>query len=109
MRQLSAIGDNTVNGGFSPMLVVDYQPDAFNVAVACQILTGGPTYKFQYTYDDPFTVAAGSIVWWDSSVIIAQTVNKDQGITTPFRACRVAVTAGTGTVKLIVTQSGPGI
>lgn len=109
MRPQSVTADQTVNGGASTPIIMDIMSGLFNSTVACRPLTGTPTYKVQYTYDDPFAVA-GITNWVDSAVIVGiVNIPKDQAIANPIRAVRVVITAGgASTVLMTVLQSGPG-
>jgi len=111
MRPQSVTADTTAVLGPNPSnpIIMDIMSGLFNSTVACRPLNGTPTYKLQYTYDDPF--AAGGIVnWVDSAVIVAiANTPKDQAIANPIRAVRVNITASNGAVLLTVVQSGPAV
>lgn len=110
MRPSSITADTTGVLGTNPSapIILDIMSGLFNSTMYCLPVAGTPTYKLQYSYDDPFA-AAGIVNWLDSSVIVAiANTPKDQAIANPIRAVRVNITASAGAVKLTAIQSGPG-
>lgn len=99
VKTLSAVGNS------DPLpLDVHGRPDvSLQVAV-----TGTPTWTIQQTLDDPFTTAAGSIVWFNhpDTNMVAQTVNRQGNYAYIPAAVRLQFTAGSGTAKLTIVQSG---
>lgn len=96
--------------GSSAAIPVDYRAQVFNIGIGC-VISGGAslTYKIQYTFDDiydPLVVPT----WFDHSVIVGQTANKDGTITSPVSAIRLTTTVyASGTVTATLLQaSGQG-
>ena len=95
--------------------VADVNPIPFNmyaaptnIALGATLLSGAATYTVQYTFDDVqatgYTAAAGN--WVDHTYLTAKTATADSNIAYPVTAVRLRVTAGTGTVRLVVIQAG---
>jgi hypothetical protein len=95
----------TVSGvGTSPTLPMDFKAQIFNVGFGCEV-TGTVTYSVQHTFDDIYTIPAGSLVWFNHEYVVAQTANMDGNYAFPISAMRLNVTAGTGSVTINVMQS----
>lgn len=110
MRPQSVTADTTAVLGPNPSnpIIMDIMSGLFNSTLYCRPVNGTPTYKLQYTYDDPFA-AAGISNWVDSAVIVGiVNLPKDQALANPVRAIRVNITASAGAVQLTTVQSGPG-
>ena len=71
-------------------------------------VTGTANWTVQQTLDDPFTTAAGSIVWFNhpDANMVAQTVNRQGNYAYIPAAFRLQLASGTGSAKLTVIQSG---
>lgn len=71
-------------------------------------VTGTVNYTVQQTLDNPFTTAAGSIVWFDhpDTNLVAQTVNRQGNYAYVPAAVRLVVNSGAGTARLTIIQSG---
>lgn len=93
--------------GTSPVLPMDYRAQVFNVGFGCEV-TGTVTYTVQHTFDDIYNPAV-TPVWFNNSTVSAQTANADGNYAFPIAAMRLNVTAGTGTVTLVIlSTSGQG-
>ena len=83
----------------------------FQVTARC-IVSGTPTYGLLYTYDDPFSVAPGSIDWQSSSDLPAGTTGNgnasfNSGVPITALALNISgVVAPTDSVKVTINQSG---
>jgi hypothetical protein len=79
-----------------------------NIALGATILSGAATYTVQYTFDDVqepgYDPATGN--WVDHAYMTAKTASADSNIAYPVVAVRMRVTAGAGTVRLVVIQAG---
>lgn len=100
----------TITGtGVSSVMPPDQYISPFNVSLGATV-TGTVTYTVQYTFDDVFakgySPASGN--WVDHPSLTAQTTTKDSNIAYPVSGIRLNVTAGTGTVRLVITQAGGG-
>ena len=71
-------------------------------------VTGTANWTIQQTLDNPFTTAAGSIVWLPHPDInlVAQTVNRQGNYAYIPAAVRLVLSSGTGSAKLTIVQSG---
>lgn len=98
-----------IGTGTSGVMVPDQYISPFNVSLGVTV-SGTSTYTVQYTFDDVFASnyvpASGN--WVDHPTLTAQTGSKDSNIAYPVSGIRLNVTAGTGTVRLVITQAGGG-
>ena len=72
------------------------------------VVSGTATYTVEQTLDDPY--GSGALNWFnhpDANLVGATTSAQSNYAFVP-RACRLAVTAGTGIVTLTVIQAGSG-
>ena len=76
----------------------------FNVGFGVVITSGSPTYTVQHTFDNPWTT--DNPTWFDHPTVAAETANADGNYAFPVAALKVAITSGTGAVKLTVIQAG---
>jgi hypothetical protein len=99
----------TVTGvGTSPVLPMDFRAQVFNIGFGCEV-TGTATYSVQHTFDDIYTIPAGSLVWFNNSTVNAVSANADGNYAFPVSALRLNVTASTGSVTInILSTSGQG-
>lgn len=100
----------TITGtGTSNVMVPDQYISPFNVSLGATV-TGTATYTVQYTFDNVFDNAYNPATgnWVDHPSLTAQTATKDSNIAYPVSGVRLNVTAGTGTVRLVITQAGGG-
>lgn len=100
----------TINGtGVSSVMAPDQYISPFNVSLGV-LVSGVSTYTVQYTFDDVFAkdYVPGSGNWVDHPSLTAQNATKDSNIAYPVSGIRLNVTAGTGTVRLVITQAGGG-
>lgn len=99
----------TVSGvGTTPALPMDFRSQNFNIGFGCEV-TGTVTYSVQHTFDDVYSIPAGSLVWFNHEFVNGVTTNMDGNYAFPIRAMRLNVTAGTGSVTInILSTSGQG-
>jgi hypothetical protein len=102
------IFSSTVTGvANTPSAALDYYINPFNVSLSA-LVTGTVTYTVYYTFDDisvpGWTVATGN--WTAHPTLTAQVATKDANIAYPVTAVYLAITAGTGSVRLNVIQAG---
>lgn len=92
--------------GNSAAIPVDYRAQNFQIGFGCVVSAGGTlTYKMQHTFDDIFDPNVVP-TWFDHSVVVAQTANKDGNYAFPIAAVRLVTTAYTsGTVTATILQS----
>lgn len=71
-------------------------------------VTGTANWTVQQTLDNPFTTAAGSIVWFNhpDTNMVAQTVDRQGNYAYVPAAIRLQLSSGTGSAKLTVVQAG---
>lgn len=108
MRQIVVTLSNASGGAKnSDPIPIDIhgRPDvSLQVAV-----TGTANWTVQQTLDNPFTTAAGSIVWFDhpdTANMVSQTVNRQDNYAYVPAAVRLRLNSGTGSAKLTIIQSG---
>ncbi len=90
----------------SAAVPLDLYLTPFQVTIGCTV-TGVVSYKLQYTYDNPFTVAAGDIVWRDATDIPAgTTANAESTFDNPVAALRLNKASGSGSVTATISQAG---
>ena len=98
--------------GASTPVPLDNYISPFDVGIGVTV-TGTATYTVQFTFDDVqakgYNPATGA--WFDSpdTAVAGATTNGASNIAFPVTAVRVNVTAGTGTVQLVVIQAGGGV
>lgn len=104
MRQIYA--SQTGVGAAEP-ITFDTFITPFNVTVA-MLLSGAATYSLQYTLDNVlvpgYNPATGN--WFPHPDATAVTTTGVVNFAFPVAACRLVVTAGTGTVNLTAIQAG---
>jgi len=98
-----------IGTGVSNVMPPDQYISPFNVSLGVTV-SGTSTYTVQYTFDDVFASGynPSSGNWVDHPTLTAQTGSKDSNIAYPVSGIRLNVTAGTGTVRLVITQAGGG-
>lgn len=78
----------------------------FQVTIVTKV-TGVVAYALQYSYDNPFTVAAADMVWFDDTAAPAGTTAAAQtSYDNPVAAVRINKAAGPGSVQATITQAG---
>lgn len=87
--------------GSSVWLPMDRTQTPFNVGFGC-IVSGTATYSVQHTFDD--VLGGESPTAFDNMLITGMTSNQDGNYAFPVTAIRLNVTAGSGTVTMIVLQ-----
>ncbi len=99
----------TVTGvGATPAIPMDFRAQVFNVGFGCEV-TGTVTYSVQHTFDDVYSIPAGSLVWFNNNTVVGASTSMDGNYAFPIRAMRLNVTAGTGSVTINILQtSGQG-
>ena len=95
--------------GTTAPVPLDRYISPFEVTLRC-VVSGNPVYGVQYTYDDVFSVAPGSIDWLNSTAIPAgSTTSLQDNYDNPVSAVRINLTgvgAPTDSVKMTVNQAG---
>lgn len=81
-------------------------PGGFQLGLGA-VVSGTVTYTVQYCFDD--VLKGDTPTWFDHSVIVGQTANKDSAIMFPITALRLNVTAGTGTATLSIVPASGGL
>ena len=109
MRPVTVVADRAVSPFYSSVVPVQLGSAPLNIGIAC-IVTGTVTYSVQHTFDDVFAANfdPSTAVWFDHPTLVAQTGNKDGNYSAPPRGVRVFATAGTGSVRMVLVQSGVG-
>lgn len=100
------VGTNTT--GSSPWKNVDTWANPFNVNVVCT-LTGTATFSIETTNSRYLTAAnlyPTNLLNVNATSIAAATASASAAITSPVRAWRLTVTAGTGSVVAEAVQAG---
>lgn len=80
---------------------------AFNVSVACVLLSGTVSYKLQYSYDtlDNPTLTDANANWFDSTAIPAGTAaTATATFTSPIARVRLVIAAITGSLQMTMLQ-----
>lgn len=100
-----------VNGvGSSLWNIVNWHAMPSNISYGCVLQSGAATFSIQYTYDDPNNLPAG--VGYPQpftlTTINNATATIDGFSNEPLTAWRVLISGGTGTVRVIGTQTGIG-
>lgn len=90
----------------SATIPVNNYSNTFQIGIGCVISAGAVlTYKIQHTFDDIYD-ASITPTWFDHSVIVGQTANKDGNYSAPVAAVRLVVTAYTsGSVTATFLQN----
>lgn len=72
------------------------------------IITGTITYTVQHTFDD---IWDSTVVptWFNHPTLAALSANADGNYASPPRAVRLITTAGSGTARLVLNQSGGAV
>lgn len=92
--------------GNSVPIPADVYQNPTNITLAVEV-TGTVTYSVEWTTDDVWNIAAGSLVWTAGPANLqAATTNQVASLVSPVTAIRLRVTAGTGTAQLRVVQGG---
>lgn len=103
-----------VNGaGDSRTIILDTYQMPFNLSVGA-LVTGTPTYRLQYTYDDVFAATwpnSSTQNWFTHSTMTGLTASADATINNPVTAIRIGITTGASpqSITLRVIQSGLGV
>lgn len=100
-----AVTVDTLQIGASQEVPLDQYITTFNVNLVAEV-TGTVNYTVQYTFDNIFDGTNGPYNWLNHSALTAQTGNSNGTLIGPTRAVRVLTNSGSGTVKLIVIQTG---
>ena len=84
----------------STPIPMDYQASVpFNVGIGC-IVTGTVSYSVQHTFD--------GTNWFENANISDATASADTNYMFPVLQIRLAQKSGSGSVTMIVLQTGPG-
>ena len=98
----------TVTGiAVSPPIVLDHSQSPGTVAIGV-IISATATYTVEHTFDDVFAPAftPGTATWLPHSTLAAKTTNADGNYAYAPIACRLNVSASTGTVTMTVVTEG---
>ena len=98
----------TVSGiAVSPPVVLDHYQSPSTVAIGVK-LSASATYTVEHTFDDVFATgfSPGSAIWLPHSTLVNKTTNADGNYAYPPVACRLNVSASTGTVTMVVNTAG---
>jgi hypothetical protein len=88
--------------GASAWIPVDYRQQVMNLGLGI-VATGTITYDIEHTYDNVMDSTVTPTAF-KHPTITGQTASKDGTYSSPIRAVRLNVTAGTGTATLTVLQ-----
>tara|TARA_R110000868_G_scaffold398600_1_gene671853 strand:- start:322 stop:612 length:291 start_codon:yes stop_codon:yes gene_type:complete len=73
--------------------------------ISCALASGTATYSVEYTNEDPFDTAITQLaVAHPTAALTGATASQTASTTTLMRAVRVNTAAGTGTLRVVVTQ-----
>lgn len=92
--------------GQSSLISLDDFQTPFNVSIISTI-SGTVTYNVEYSLDDPVFVTQANATWTPVTNFSAVTGAVTGSLTSPAKALRINITAGTGTVSIKVIQAGP--
>ena len=94
--------------GTSTPIAVDDMQAPFNIGISAA-QTGTTTFNIEYSMQDPMAAGytAGGATWFSMTGFAAITASAGGAFTTPCKAIRINLTAGTGTVTLTMVQAGP--
>ncbi len=87
--------------GTSAWIPMDHKQAPFLVSIGC-VISGGPTYTVEHTFDD--ILGGATATAFPHSSIAAATTNKDGNYAFPVTGIRLNVTAGTGSVTMTLLQ-----
>lgn len=93
--------------GVSSPIVLDHYQSPATCAIGCKI-SATATYTVEHTFDDVFAAGftpAGA-TWLPHATLVAKTTNADGNYAYPPIACRLNVSASTGTVTMVVNPAG---
>lgn len=93
----------TVNG---PPIVIDRYTSPTNIGIGVDV-TGTITFTVQHTFDDVFNPNVTPL-WFNHPTLAAGTADADGNYASPPFAVRLITTAGTGTARIQLIQSGGG-
>ena len=97
------------NTGATVPVPLDLYIAPFMVTVRCKI-SGAPVYSLQYTYDNVFDTASGSIDWLTSLDMPAGTAASSEAtFDNPISAIRLVIASvgnATDSVKMTINQAG---
>lgn len=92
--------------GSTAPVPLDQYLTPFEVSLAV-ILTGAATYTVEWTQDDIWNTNPSAWTWFPAAAnLVGATDNETGTLTSPVAAVRLRQTAGGGSSKLIVRQSG---
>lgn len=98
----------TVTGiGVSTPIVMERGTAPSNASVGVKI-SATATYTVEYTYDDVFasTFTPAGATWFPLAAMSAKTANADGNFAFPPMACRLNVSASTGTATMVLITAG---
>lgn len=101
MRRITTTVSGVAN---SPVLPLDQRAQVFNVGIAIEV-TGTVTYTVQFTLDDIYNSAITPIWFSVSAGMTSATASQAGALTIPASAMRLSITAGTGSITMVLLQS----
>lgn len=106
----STVSAGTNGVGSSLWNIQNWHAMPSNISYGCVLQSGAATFSIQYTYDDPNNLPPGVPYPqpFTLSSINAATATIDGFSNEPLTAWRLLISAGTGTVRAIGTQTGIG-
>ncbi|AUR85581.1 hypothetical protein NVP1077O_03 [Vibrio phage 1.077.O._10N.261.45.A10] len=81
----------------SPLIKITRKPENFKCLIHVIVTSGTPTYEIEYSINGVDYIVLNGLT--------AQTASTDTTLVFPVHSLRAKVTAGTGTVKLIVLHN----
>jgi hypothetical protein len=91
----------------SPPVVLDHGQSPSTVAIGV-IISATATYTVEHTFDDVFApgFTPGGATWLPHGTLSSKSTNADGNYAYPPVACRLNVSASTGTVTMTVVTAG---
>jgi hypothetical protein len=93
----------------SPLYAPNLHVTPFNIGLGAIVVSGSPTYTVEHTFDDIYspTFNPATATWFPhASMASVVAVNRDGNYAFPIQGLRIRVTAGSGSVRLVVLQAG---
>ena len=92
---------SVTNVGTSDPVGMDILADPFNVGIGC-VISGTPTFTVRHSFESP------PVNWFPNANVSGATGNADTNYMFPVLQIRLAQKSGSGSVTMIVLQTGPG-
>ena len=104
----TSVGTDSTGSSLWNIMNWDVTPTDISVGCIVTSVSTAVNYTVEYTYDDPNNLPSG--VYYPTPFALAslasQTGNVDSYLVNPVTGIRLTVNSGTGTVRMVVTQSG---